>query len=163
MPHYEQIFEIPLPARPQRRTQHYLSFAAWVQVTHKTKNAVKAAIPNSTLQELGCDNPDIGVIGHNDDRIVVYPSKSARQSKKYRKSKVITDIRAANVLGSDWRNKIPVMKLIDQHVWLENIVNRCSPNDHLSVVTTWERGSIFKVIYQPSEAGADPVLRIELV
>jgi hypothetical protein len=137
-----------------------MNFASWAKVTHETKKKVLAAIPKKDLEELGCRNPDIAVVSKEDDRIVICPSKTARGSESVKKSRVVTNVKASEVLGDDWKSKIPVMKLIDQHVWLENIVAKCHSNEALSVAAEWNRSSVYSVTYRPNMP--KPLLIIKL-
>jgi hypothetical protein len=97
----------------------YLSIKIWQSKysiyndDHETKNAVMKVISKDDLKAIGCKNPDIYVKSRNDDRIIITPNKTRRQSEEYkrlkRKTKHETAIRASDIVGDDWRNKIPVL------------------------------------------------------
>ena len=82
---------------------------AWVEVTHDTKNAVKAAISPEDLRAVGCDNPDVHVVSKRDDRIVLTTPATLRKTTGKSK-KQVTNIHARDVFGDDWADHLPILK-----------------------------------------------------
>ncbi len=83
---------------------------AWVEVTHETKNAVMDKVTPEDLQAVGCKNPDIHVVSKKDDRIVLTtPATLRRNTEKSKKH--VTNIRASEIFGADWPERLPILKL----------------------------------------------------
>jgi hypothetical protein len=82
---------------------------AWVEVTHETKSAVKAAISPEDLEAVGCNNPDVHVVSKKDDRIVLTTPATLRKTTGKSK-KHITSIQARDLFGEEWADHLPVLK-----------------------------------------------------
>jgi hypothetical protein len=126
----------------------YLDFTHWVSVTHVTKNKVKSKIPKSDLNQLGCDNPDIWVISKTDDTIVITPSKTALENKKYRKTSHVTELSAGEILGEYWLPKINPLKFNER--W-DSLLRMVTPDQDLweSINVCFDRRELMGVIYIP--------------
>lgn len=143
----DQCMESPEEARMFSDGLH-LDFRYWVPVTHETKKKVKSKIPQSDLDELGCQNPDIWVVSKTNDKIVLTPSQSALNNKKYRKTRHETSLSAEEILDKDWLSKINPLKFHEQWGSLMRIV---APDQELwkSLNKSLERRDFFGVIYLP--------------
>ena len=83
--------------------------SSWVEVTHQTKATVMSQMNSNDLRMVGCENPDIYVHKKNDDRIVLTRPQSLRNTVAKSK-KHITSIRASDLFGNDWLEKLNILK-----------------------------------------------------
>ncbi|KLD72219.1 MULTISPECIES: hypothetical protein [Xanthomonas] len=81
--------------------------AAYGRVTHEIKKEVMKRVTKQDIKAVGCNNPDIGVVSHNDDRIILKPSRTRAKDMK-RPSQHVTDVRARDIFGPGWSKKLPV-------------------------------------------------------
>ena len=101
--------------------QIHLNFRNYVSVTHETKKKILSKVPPEDLKKLRCDNPDIWVAGRNDDTIILTPPGIRRRNED-RPSKRVTNVRAEEILGTNWRKEVPIMKMLTRHEELLEIV-----------------------------------------
>lgn len=93
------------PPPPIQVEIHSLGMIA--TMTHETKAKVKKGLAPGDYKKVGADNPDIWVVSKKDDRIVLTRPKSKGKGKKY-----VTDVRAKDLLGSDWRDQINALSFL---------------------------------------------------
>lgn len=108
------IFPIVLTEDDSKKVfvkKHDLIF--YIVPTHEDKGLILKKIKTvepECFKEIGCYNPDIYIKSRKDDRVVLVPPKVIRN--KCRKTKKITAVKASEVLGGDYKDKIPILKFM---------------------------------------------------
>lgn len=118
----------------------------WVEVTHETKGAVMARISEDHLNAVGCKNPDIYVNGKRDDRIVLTRPRTYR-NEKGKSKKHITDIKASEIFGDEWPDRLNVLKLQTLGYFREEIYEH---HEHLRKFLKDENAVVVFVKVPPS-------------
>jgi len=138
--------EVLLASRRDHCTLEAYRLNAWVEVTHETKDAVMARVSEEDLKVVGCKNPDIYVNGKKDDRIVLTRPRTYR-NEKGKSKKRITDIRASEIFGEEWPDRLNVLKLQTLGHFREEIMER---HEHLRGMLENENASVVFVRVSPS-------------
>lgn len=138
--------EVLLASRRDYCTLEAYRLKAWVEVTHKTKDAVMAHVSKEDLKAVGCDNPDIYVNGPKDDKIVLTRSRANRNNEGKSK-KHVTNIRASEIFGGNWREHLNVLKLRALGDFRREILER---HEHLRAMLESEHASVVFVRVAPS-------------